>query len=105
MRISHEALYQALHVQGRGRCAGSWWRACAQGERCGCPEYPHRADDRIFPGHWKGDLILRLDSSAIGILVERSTRFTMLLHLSRMESYGDGPRSEHATRVSVHQGG
>jgi IS30 family transposase len=106
MRISHEAIYQSLYVQGRGAlrrelvaCLRTGRalrvpRARTQGRGKGfvgpeimISERPAEADDRAVPGHWEGDLILGLESSAIGTLVERSTRFTVLLHLPRM----DGP--------------
>lgn len=100
MRISHEAIYQALYVQGRGALRRELTaclrtgralrkprrRADARRERIKdkvlIAERPAEVADRAVPGHWEGDLILGEDSgSAIGTLVERSTRFVMLLHL------------------------
>ncbi len=98
MRISHETLYSELYVQGRGHLRADLHKALRTGRarrstRRGAkrPRVPgelliaHRpkdVDDRTVPGHWEGDLIIGKDSrSAIGTLVERSTRFVILLHL------------------------
>jgi IS30 family transposase len=120
MRISHEAVYQALYVQGRGALRRELTaclrtgralrvpRARARGRGKGfvspeilISERPAEALDRAVPGHWEGDLILGADSSAIGTLVERSSRFTMLLHLPRMAEHGE-PRVKNGPALAGH---
>jgi IS30 family transposase len=100
MRVSHEAIYQALYVQGRGALKRGLVACLRTGRALRVPrartsgrgkgfvtdevlisQRPAEADDRAVPGHWEGDLILGIDRSAIGTLVERTSRFTMLLHL------------------------
>ena len=121
MRISHEAIYQALYIQGRGAlrrelsaCLRTGRalrvpqaRSCGRGKSFVVPEImisqrPAEAADRAVPGHWEGDLILGMDSSAIGTLVERTTRFTMLLHLPRMANHGVGDRVENGPALAGH---
>jgi IS30 family transposase len=121
MRISHEAIYQALFVQGRGAlrrelsaCLRTGRvlrvpraRSRGRGKSFLAPEImisrrPAEAVDRAVPGHWEGDLILGLRSSAVGTLVERTTRFTLLLHLPRMPGHGEEPRVKNGPALAGH---
>ncbi len=121
MRISHEAIYQALYVQGRGALRRELVACLRTGRALRVPrarsrgrgkkfvsdeimisERPPEVHDRAVPGHWEGDLILGLDSSAIGTLVERSTRFTMLLHLPPMDGHRQGPRAKNGPALAGH---
>lgn len=121
MRISHEAIYQALYVQGRGALRRELTaclrtgralrvplaRSQARGKSFVAPELlisqrPATVLDRAVPGHWEGDLILGLDSSAIGTLVERKTRFTLLLYLPRLPEHGRSPRTKNGPALAGH---
>ncbi len=121
MRISHEAIYQALYVQGRGALRRELTACLRTGRALRVPrartrgrgksfitpeilisERPATAEDRAVPGHWEGDLILGLASSAIGTLVERTTRYTLLLHLPPFPERGLHPRAKNGPPLTGH---
>jgi transposase, IS30 family len=99
MQVSHETIYQALFVQGRGELRRELARCLRTGrvkrrprrrpENTGqlrdmvmISDRPAEAEDRAVPGHWEGDLLIGADCrTAVGTLVERTTRYVMLLHL------------------------
>ncbi|MEU6579135.1 IS30 family transposase [Streptomyces sp. NPDC046805] len=115
MHVAHETIYQALYIQGRGELRRELARALRTGRTMRKPrrqaqqrqkrfstpmvmisERPAEAADRAVPGHWEGDLIIGKDNaSAIGTLVERATRYVMLLHLPH------GRGAEHVRNALV----
>ena len=119
MRISHEATYQALYIQGRGALKRELVSCLRTGRALHVPRAraqakawahvseevmissrPVEAQDRAVPGHWEGDLIIGLNRSAIGTLVERSSRSSMLVHLPREEGYGLLPRTKNGPALA-----
>jgi transposase, IS30 family len=101
MRISHETIYQSIYVQSRGALRRELATCLRTGRALRKPrrqgdarrhrikdmvmvsERPAEVADRAVPGHWEGDLVIGKNGrSAIGTLVERATRFSLLLHLT-----------------------
>jgi IS30 family transposase len=124
MRISHEAIYQSLFIEGRGALKRELVCLPAHRPRAAAAagsvaeqdlghvtadvvisERPAEAEDRAVPGHWEGDLIIGTGRSAIGTVVERKSRSTLLVHLPRMEGYGEIPaREERASAGRLRRG-
>jgi IS30 family transposase len=124
MRISHEAIYQALYIEGRGALSREYVACLRTGRALRVPRArtrrarrnqrgfitpdvtldrrPAEVTDRAVPGHWEGDLIIGLNRSAIGTLVERTTRYTILLPLPRMEGYGSQDRVKNGPALAGH---
>ena len=119
MRISHEAIYQSLFIEGRGALKRELVACLRTGRALRVPrarsrqkawahvtedvmisERPAEAADRAVPGHWEGDLIIGLERSAIGTLVERTTRYTILVHLPREDGYGLIPRTKNGPALA-----
>jgi IS30 family transposase len=124
MRISHEAIYQALYIEDRGGLAREHVACLRTGRALRTPRArscrerrnhrgfitpdvtidrrPAEVIDRTVPGHWEGDLIIGLNRSAIGTLVERTTRFAILLPLPRMEEFDTQVRVKNGAPLAGH---
>jgi IS30 family transposase len=119
MRISHEAIYQALYIQGRGALKRDLVACLRTGRALRVPrarsrnkaqghvtadvvisQRPAEVADRAVPGHWEGDLIIGRGRSAIGTVVERTSRYTLLVHLPRMAGYGTIPRTKNGPALA-----
>ena len=119
MRISHEAIYQSLFIEGRGALKRELVACLRTGRALRVPrgrtqhkpqghvtadvvisKRPAQAADRAVPGHWEGDLIIGSGRSAIGTLVERKSRSTMLVHLPRLDGWGQAPPVKNGPALS-----
>ena len=119
MRISHEAIYQSLFIEGRGALKRELVACLRTGRALRVPrarsqnkpqghvsagvvlsQRPAEAADRAVPGHWEGDLIIGTGRSAIGTIVERSSRSTVLVHLPRLDGWGQAPPVKNGPALS-----
>lgn len=121
MRISHEAIYQALYVQSRGGLTRQLVTNLRTGRSLRIPrsrarhrpgghvtadvtidKRPDEVAGKVIPGHWEGDLIIGTVGSAIGTLVERTTKVTMLLHLPPLDGHGVQQRVKNGPALAGH---
>lgn len=110
MGVSHEAIYQSLFIEGCGALKRELVACLRTGRALREPRArsqskpqghvtadvvlrgrPAEAEDRVFPGHWEGDLIIGTGRSTIGTLIERISRSTLLVHLPQLEGWGEEP--------------
>lgn len=120
--VSHETIYQSIYIQGRGALRRELVRCLRTGRAVRKPrrktnerrgripnminisERPAEADDRAVPGHWEGDLLIgKSHESAIGTLVERRSRYVMLLHLPDGHSAEEVERAIHGATTKLPQ--
>lgn len=121
MRISPEAIYQALFIEGRGGLQRELVACLRTGRALRKPRArarntpqghvtddvvlarrPAEAENRAVAGHWEGDLIIGTHHSAIGTVVERRSRTTLLVHLPRPEGYGTVPTVKNGPALAGH---
>ena len=120
MRTSHEAIYQGLYVKGRGGLRREMTACLRAGRTLRKPRTrtkrakhfvspeiridrrPQEATNRTVADHWEGDLILGLGVTAIGTLLERANRFTMLMHLPPLDGHGTRPRPKNGPALAGH---
>ena len=121
MRISHEAIYQSLFIEGRGALKRELVACLRTGRALRAPrersrskpqghvtadvvlsQRPAEAQDRAVPGHWEGDLIIGLNASAIGTIIERKSRSTLLVHLPPMDGHGEAARVKNGPALAGH---
>lgn len=119
MRICHEAIYQSLYIEGRGALERDLVACLRTGRALRKPRArakklrtglitddvtigarPGEVHGRAIAGHWEGDLIIGLNRSAVGTVVERTSRFTKLLHLPRKDGYGTAPVIKNGPALS-----
>lgn len=119
MRISAEAIYQGLYIEGRGGLERRLSWCLRRGRTKRVPrartrqqtwahvtketllsKRPEEVEDRKVAGHWEGDLIIGLKRSAVATLIERTTRYAMLVHLPRQEGYGLIPPKKNAPALA-----